>query len=116
MRKYHHIGIPTNTPRQGEVYLEKYKVFIRGFDSNPYGIEWMRYETGSPVHELVQKIPHMAFEVDDLAAELAGKEIIIQPNRPSVGVTVAFIIEDGAPVEFFQFDDSKVLQMKNVEA
>jgi hypothetical protein len=115
MRKYHHVGIPTNTPHQGEVYLEKYKVFIKGFDSNPYGIEWMRYEAGSPVHALVQKIPHIAFEVDDLASELAGKEIIIQPNSPLEGVTVAFIIEDGAPVEFLQFANSKVLQMKNAE-
>ena len=43
--------------------------------------------------------------MDDLEAELAGKEILIAPNRPSEGVTVAFIIADGAPVEFLQFDD-----------
>ena len=27
MRKYHHIGFPTDTPRPGETYLEGYKVF-----------------------------------------------------------------------------------------
>jgi hypothetical protein len=42
--------------------------------------------------------------VDDLAAELAGKEILIAPNSPSKGVTVAFIVENGTPVEFLQFD------------
>jgi hypothetical protein len=36
--------------------------------------------------------------------EIAGKEILIAPNSPSPGVTVAFIVENGAPVEFLQFD------------
>ena len=49
-------------------------------------------------------VPHVAFEVDDLSAEIAGKEILIAPNSPSPGVTVAFIVENGAPVEFLQFD------------
>jgi hypothetical protein len=49
-------------------------------------------------------VPHVAFEVDDLSAEIAGKEILIAPNSPSPGVTVAFIVENGAPVEFLQID------------
>jgi hypothetical protein len=53
---------------------------------------------------LLRTVPHVAFEVDDLSAEIAGKEILIAPNSPSPGVTVAFIVENGAPVEFLQFD------------
>ena len=64
----------------------------------------MRFEPEAPVPELVRTVPHVAFEVDDLSAEIAGKEILIAPNSPSVGVTVAFIVENGAPVEFLQFD------------
>lgn len=64
----------------------------------------MRFEPEAPVPELVRTIPHVAFEVDDLSAEIAGKEILIAPNSPSPGVTVAFIVENGAPVEFLQFD------------
>jgi hypothetical protein len=52
----------------------------------------------------VRTVPHVAFEVDDLCAEIAGKEILIAPNSPSPGVIVAFIVENGAPVEFLQFD------------
>jgi hypothetical protein len=48
-------------------------------------------------------VPHVAFEVDDLAAEIEGKEIIIPPNSPSDGVRVAFIVENGAPIEFLEF-------------
>ncbi len=64
----------------------------------------MRFEPEAPVPELVRRVPHVAFEVDDLSAEIAGKEILIAPNSPSPGVTVAFIVENGAPVEFLQFN------------
>ena len=64
----------------------------------------MRFEPEAPVPELVRTVPHVAFEVDDLSAEIAGKQILIAPNSPSPGVTVAFIVENGAPVEFLQFD------------
>jgi len=64
----------------------------------------MRFEPEAPVPELVRTVPHVAFEVDDLSAEIEGKELLIAPNSPSPGVTVAFIVENGAPVEFLQFD------------
>lgn len=103
---YHHVGIPTMTPRNGEVYLEQFKMHVVPFDTNPFGIEWIRFEEGSPIPELVQRVPHIAFEVDDLAAALEGHEILIAPNSPSEGVTVAFIIDNGAPVEFLQYEES----------
>jgi hypothetical protein len=46
-----------------------------------------------------------AFEVADLASELAGREILIPPNSPSDGVRVAFIVENGAPIELLEFTD-----------
>ncbi len=53
--------------------------------------------------EVVKSIPHVAFEVDDLEAELKGKHVIIKPNSPSEGVTVAFIEVIGAPIELMQY-------------
>ena len=103
MRTYHHLGIPTKENRVGEVYLPQFKTYVCPFDKNPYGIEWMRYEPDAPVPEIVKTVPHIAFEVDDLANELEGKELLIAPNSPSEGVTVAFIIDNGAPIEFLQF-------------
>jgi hypothetical protein len=47
-------------------------------------------------------VPHVAFEVDDLESELAGKQVLIAPNSPSDGVRVASIEDDGAPVEFLE--------------
>jgi hypothetical protein len=178
MRKYHHLGIPTATARPGEYYLAEFKVHIVDYADNPYGIEWIHYEPGSPVPELVRAVPHIAFEVkgrafaaevdprakpgaltrdvdtrlsaaealarglfistgeycgngtpgkagaptaadpqtkpgapaaapaavDDLEAELAGQEILIPPNSSSPDVTVAFIVHNGAPIEFLHYD------------
>ena len=52
-------------------------------------------------------MPHVAFEVDDLEQELKGKKVIIEPNSPSPGVTVAFIEDNGAPVEFLPIDKTQ---------
>jgi hypothetical protein len=104
VRRYHHLGIPTTTPRPDETYLANFGVFISGYESSPYGIEWMRFEADSPLPELVKTVPHVAFEVDDLASELEGHELLIAPNSPSAGVTVAFIVDNGAPVELLCID------------
>jgi hypothetical protein len=102
--KYHHIGIPTNVSRENEEYLEKFKMYCTGYDTSPYGVEWMRFETDSPLPELVKTVPHVAFVVEDLLEAIDGKDILIKPNSPTDGVTVAFIVDNGAPVEFLQFE------------
>ncbi len=101
--QYHHIGIPTDIPREGETYLPQFKMYTAGYESSPYGVEWLRFESNCPLPELVKTVPHIAFEVSDLAA-IAGQVILIAPNSPSEGVTVAFIVDNGAPIEFLQFD------------
>lgn len=103
MRRYHHIGIPTTERREGERLIEGFATYVSGYETSTYGIEWMRFEPEAPVPDLVRTVPHVAFEVDDLAVELDGKEILIPPNSPSDGVRVAFIVENGAPVEFLEF-------------
>jgi hypothetical protein len=101
--RYHHIGIPTKTPRAGERYLAGLKMHVSGFESSPYGIQWMRFDADSPLPEIVKSVPHVAFEVDDLEAALEGKEILTPPNCPSEGVKVAMIVDNGAPVELLEF-------------
>lgn len=106
-RKYHHVGIPTTTPRPGEVYLADLRLHCTDHESNSYGIQWMRYDADCPLPDLVKEVAHVAFEVEDLSAALEGQEILIGPNSPSEGVLVAFIVEEGAPVELLQFLDSR---------
>ena len=101
--RYHHLGIPTTVPHAGEVYLPHLKIHVCGFETSPYGIEWMRFEPGSEVSELVRTVPHIAFEVDDLDAELAALGVASETSSPSEGVRVAMIVDDGAPVELIEF-------------
>jgi hypothetical protein len=100
---YHHIGIPTTKVRDDETYLEKFKMFVSGFESSDYGVEWIRFEPEAPFPEIIKTVPHVAFAVDDLEAAIREKEILIHPNSPTPGITVAFIVENGAPIEFLQF-------------
>jgi len=102
MRRYHHMGIPTADRMPGEVYLPDLGVHVSGFEESPYGVEWMRFDPDSPIPELIQRVPHVAFQVEDLESELAGKDILIAPNSPSPGVRVAFILHNGAPIEFLE--------------
>jgi hypothetical protein len=63
----------------------------------------MRFDPDAPYPEVVKTIPHVAFEVDDLATALVGQEILIPPNSPSAGVKVAMILDHGAPIELMEF-------------
>jgi hypothetical protein len=101
--RYHHLGIPTDVPREGEVHLEAYGMHVSGFESSPYGVEWMRFDPDSPVSDLIKTVPHIAFEVDDLEAALEGRELIGEISSPMEGVRVAMILHNGMPVELLEF-------------
>ena len=103
--RYHHVGIPTNVPVPGEEHVPHLKIFATDHRSNSFGIQWMRYEEGCPVPELVRTVPHVAFEVDDLDEALRGLKVLIAPNSPAPGVLVAMVEEQGAPVELMQFTE-----------
>jgi hypothetical protein len=106
--RYHHLGIPHAEPRAGETHLEHLGVHVCGFETSPYGIEWMRFDPHCAVPEIVRAVPHIAFEVDDLDRALVGKKILIAPNAPSPGVRVAFILDDGAPIELLEIEKAGV--------
>ena len=105
--KYHHMGIPTREKMPGEIYLPYFKFYVSGFQTSPFGVEWMRFEADSPIHPLVQTVPHLAFEVENLNYELKNRNfnIITQPNPPSYGVRVAMIEHNGVPIELIEFGE-----------
>jgi hypothetical protein len=102
--RYHHLGIPYTEPRAGETHLEHLGIHVRGFETSPFGIEWIRFDPHCLVPDIVRTVPHVAFAVDNLEEALEGKDILIPPNAPSSGVRVAFILDDGAPVELLEFE------------
>ena len=105
--RFNHIGIPTTEAFDGEIPLPHLRMTVSDHLGNPFGIQWQRYWDDAPYPELVKTVPHVAFEVDDLEATLADYRVIIQPNSPSPGVTVAFVEVNGAPVELIQIDHDR---------
>ena len=101
--RFHHLGIPTTTPRPNEIHISHLKIHVSGFDSSPYGIEWVRFDPDCVVSDMVRTVQHIAFEVDDLDAALVGQTLLDEPSSPSEGVRVAMIVDNGAPIELLEF-------------
>jgi len=104
MRKFHHMGLPTDDKQPGEWYVEETKVWVTNPEDHPYKVEFLRYEPDSPVTGPIRDLPHMCFETDDYQREIEGKEVILGPFRPDDTRTVVFVIEDGVAVEYMQYD------------
>jgi len=103
--EYHHLGIPTAIVFPDEFYLPRYKFFVSGLSTSPFGIEWMRFERDSPIHKLIQTMPHLAFVVKYLDFELSPKDfnVLSYPDKPSDGIRVAIIEFNRAPFELMEF-------------
>lgn len=106
--KYNHTGIPTTERFAGEIELPHLKMTVSDHENNPFGIQWMRFWPDAPYPEIVRTVPHVAFEVENLDESLKGQKIIVAPNSPSEGLTVAFIEVNGAPVELMEYKNSSV--------
>ena len=86
-------------------YVENFLGLIAGL--TVFGSEWMSTPYAARCH-----FPDIAFAVDDLDEALKGREVLIAPTEPSAGVRVAFILDDGAPVELLQFCAVKAVRPK----
>ena len=102
MREFHHVGVPTTQKHDNEAYLPDGKVYITPVEDSPYAIEWLRFEPDSPMPEQLKTTTHLAFKVDDIQAEMEGKEVLLEPFKPMESLTVAFIMHEGVPVELMQ--------------
>jgi hypothetical protein len=99
MYKFAHYGVPSDKQRENETYLEDAKLYVTEPENDLYAIEWLRFLPDSPMPDILKDTPHLAFAVDDIEAALEGKEILIEPFHPMEGVTVAFVMHEGIPVE-----------------
>ena len=105
MKKFHHIGIPTTKQRSGETYLDEARLYVTDCNASANRIEWLRFEDGSPLPEVLKTTAHVAYEVEDLEAALEGQAVLLEPFTPMEGVRVAFVMDDEAPIELMQFAD-----------
>ena len=104
MRTFHHVGLVTETPKPGEAYFEALKVWGTNPDDDPVNrIEWVRFAPDSPLADTpVAKMPHFSWAVDDLDAELAGKDVVVGPLIAAEGVRIAYFLQDGGLIEYLE--------------
>lgn len=100
--EFHHLGIPTDQPREGERYSALYDLYTSDADSELLHVQYHRYGPASTLHALMRTLPHPAFKVSDLERAIHGKEVVLGPYEPIDDYRVAVIIDGGVPVELIQ--------------
>ncbi|TWT83589.1 hypothetical protein CA13_50560 [Planctomycetes bacterium CA13] len=99
---FSHIGIPTTDEKNWDGFYEPGKIHYTDFTKDEYGVEWIKFDSDTPMPEMMQKLPHVAYLVDNIEEAVEGKEILVETFSPGEGVRVAFIIHNGSPVEFME--------------
>lgn len=102
MRTFNHVGIVTTEKKEEAVYNEGLKVWLTDYSKSPNRIEFLTFEPGSCLPDLVQNNGHIAYTVPDLAAELEGKKVIFGPAVCDEHLTIAFIEEEGIAIEIME--------------
>ena len=96
MRTFNHVGIVTTESKEGAVYNEGLSVWLTDYSKSPNRIEFLKFEKGSCLPELVQTNGHIAYTVPCLEKELEGKKVIFEH------LTIAFIEEEGIAIEIME--------------
>ncbi len=102
MREFHHVGIVTNEKKEGAMYNETLSVWLTDINNSPNNIEWLKFEEGSILPELVQKETHLAYVVSSIDEELKGKKVIFPKMVCDEHLTIAFIEEEGIAIEIME--------------
>lgn len=98
---YDHFGMPTKKKREGMIHFPDYQVWCSNYEQDLYRIEWIYFEKDCQMHPLIQTAPHVCFIVKDIQAAVKGKKLLLEPVYYQ-GYHMAFIEEDGVPIEFIQ--------------
>ena len=84
------------------MYNDVLSVWLTDIDQSPNKIEWLKFEPGSILPELVQTETHLAYVVPSIEEELKGKKVIFEPLVCNEHLTIAFIEEEGIPIEIME--------------
>lgn len=102
MRTYNHVGIPTKERQEGAVFNADLKVWLTDFSKSPNKIEYLEFEEGSCMPEIIQTRTHLAYTVPDLGKALEGAKVLFGPAVCDEHLTIAFIEEEGIAIELME--------------
>jgi hypothetical protein len=100
--KFSHVGIPVGIDREWDGFYDPGKVHYTDFTKDEFNLEFVHIEADSPWPVMMKTMAHTAYLVDNIEEALEGREILLETFSPGEGVRVAFIVHDGAPVEFME--------------
>ena len=100
--QFHHFGVPSNVQSADETYIEGGKVFVTDPDKHPFHVEFLRFEAGSPMPEVIQKGAHVAFLVPSLEEALQGQNVLLPPFDATAELRCAFIQDGNAVIEVME--------------
>lgn len=103
MRKFNHFGVPSCNKQEEAVFNDGLRVWLTDYTNSENRIEHLKFEEGSCMPDLIQKVAHIAYEVPCLTTALEGKTVIFGPADVDDQLSIAFIEEEGIPVELMCF-------------
>ncbi len=99
--KYMHTGMIVGEKLPEMTFVEPLKVWITDASQDPYAIEFLYFEPDSPMAAAIQECPHVAYQVEDIDAAMAGKSVLW--NKMDIGnAYIGFVYDHDTVVEFYQ--------------
>lgn len=102
--EYYHVGIPTDQEMDWDVYIPELKLHLMEYENDPFGIEWMKFEEGAPLPEIILKRPHVAFKIIHFEKAIEHFPLLVPVSHPRPGMTTCFVEHKGIGVEFVKTD------------
>jgi len=102
MRTYNHVGIIVKEKAPGAFFDDYLKVWMTDFNLSPNKFEFLTFEEGSPMPEIIQNQAHIAYTVPSIEEELKDKEAIFGPLDVNEHLKIVFIEEEGIAVELVE--------------
>ena len=103
--EFSHVGIVTDEPKEGEIFVEATRVWITDFTKHPFHVEWLRFEPDTPLSGPVRMGPHVAYRVDSIEEASRGMKVLLEPFHPLENLTVGFFEStDGAVIELMEYE------------
>ena len=104
MRKINHFGIPCTEKKEGSSFIEPLGVWVTDYSNSDNKIEFLYFEPNSCMHELIKNVPHIAYEVPSMSEAINCKTVLLEPMISGEGMQIAFIAEEGIPIELISFE------------
>jgi len=102
--KLHHFGIPLAEKKEGMNYGDALKVWFSDPSMNPHNVEFVYFEPDCPLAAVIQSSAHVAYTVDDIEEAVKDKHILLPITEVAPGFRIAFIYDNGLPVELMQVE------------